>query len=129
MSDIHMIKHHSLPLEAARALVQKAADGLADEYNLVSDWRGNTLVFERSGVRGSMEVLGAEIRLDITLGFLLKPFRQRFVDNIERNFDHLLAAAYEKSSRSTAAKAAKKSARTAARKAPPASAKKTVRKP
>jgi putative polyhydroxyalkanoate system protein len=116
MSDIHMIKHHSLSMDAARALVQKAADGLAEEYNLVSDWRGNTLVFERSGVRGAMEVLDTEIQLDITLGFLLKPFRQRFVDNIERNFDHLLAEAYEKASRSTSAKAAKKSAKKAAKK-------------
>lgn len=111
MSDIHMVKHHSLSLEAARALVQRAADDLVEEYNLVSDWRGNTLMFERSGVRGTMEVLATEIQLDITLGFLLKPFRQRFVDNIDRNFDHLLAEAYEKSARSSSAKAASKSAK------------------
>lgn len=111
-----MIKHHSLSLEAARALVQRAADGLAEEYNLVSDWRGNTLAFERSGVRGTMEVLADEIQLDITLGFLLKPFRQRFVDNIDRNFDHLLAEAYENTARSSSARAASASAKKPARK-------------
>jgi len=107
MSDIKMIKFHSLPMAKARALVQKAADDLAEEYNLTSEWHGNTLRFHRSGVEGQMQVSDAEIRLDVTLGFLLRPFKAKFVEHIEHNFDHLLAHA---------ARAAKPPAKKAARK-------------
>lgn len=104
MSDIKMIKYHALPIVKARALVQKAADNLAEEYNLASEWHGNTLRFHRSGVEGQMQVSDTEIRLDVTLGFLLRPFKSKFVEHIEHNFDRLLPPA------KPAKKAAKKTA-------------------
>lgn len=109
MSDIKMIKYHSLPIAKARALVQKAADDLADEYDLTSEWHGNMLRFHRSGVEGQMQVSDTEIRLDVTLGFLLRPFKSRFVENIEHNFDRLLDVAH-KATKAPAKKATKKSA-------------------
>jgi putative polyhydroxyalkanoate system protein len=107
MSDIKMIKFHSLPISKARALVQKAADALAEEYDLTSEWHGNTLRFHRSGVEGQMQVTEAEIHLDVTLGFLLRPFRSKFVERIEHNFDRLLAGAH-KTAKPPAKKPAKK---------------------
>jgi putative polyhydroxyalkanoate system protein len=94
MADIKMIKYHSLPMAQARALVQKAADDLAEEYELSSHWAGNTLHFRRSGVQGEMRVSESEIDLEVTLGFLLKAFKARFVEHIEHNFDTLLAKAH-----------------------------------
>jgi putative polyhydroxyalkanoate system protein len=91
MSDIELVKPHSLTIAKAKALVQKAADALAAEYDLTSEWRGNTLHFRRSGVDGQMHVTGSEVRLHVTLGFLLRAFKKTFVDHIERNFDRLLA--------------------------------------
>jgi putative polyhydroxyalkanoate system protein len=93
MSDIEFVKPHSLTIAKARALVQKAADALAAEYDLSSEWHGDTLHFHRSGIDGRMHVADSEIRLDVTLGFLLKPFKRKLVDQIERNFDKLLAEA------------------------------------
>src|SRR5512134_2509757 len=93
MADIKMIKYHELPLAQAKQLVQKAADDLGDEYDLASEWRGDTLRFHRSGVEGHMKVTPSEIHLDVTLGFLLKPFKSKFVEHIEHNFDRLLAGA------------------------------------
>jgi putative polyhydroxyalkanoate system protein len=116
MSDIKMIKFHALPIAKARELVQKAADNLGKEYDLTSEWHGDALHFHRAGVQGQMKVTGSEIHLDVTLGFLLKPFKAKFVEHIEHNFDHLLAGA-EKSGKAkpkaTAAKAARKSPRKA----------------
>jgi putative polyhydroxyalkanoate system protein len=109
MSDIKMTKHHSLSIAKAKALVQKAADDLAEAYNLASEWHGNTLRFHRGGIEGHMQVLNAEIRLDVTLGFLLRPFKSRFVDRIEDTFDRLLAGA-QKETKAPAKKAAKKAA-------------------
>ncbi len=108
MADIKMIKYHQLPMPQARALVQKAADDLAAEYDLVSHWAGNTLHFRRSGVQGEMRVSASEIDLEVTLGFLLRAFKTKFVEHIEHNFDTLLAkahAAHRTTARPTDAKA------------------------
>lgn len=114
MSDIKMIKYHTLPLDQAKKLVQKAADDLAGDYDLASEWDGNTLRFHRSGVEGEMQVTAAEIRLDVTLGWLLRPFKARFVESIEHNFDKLLrtggAARAAKTAVKTGSKAAAKKA-------------------
>jgi putative polyhydroxyalkanoate system protein len=105
MSDIKLVRPHSLPITKAKALAQKAADDLAAAYDLSSEWHGNTLRFHRSGVDGQMHVTANEIRLDVTLGFLLKAFKGRFVENIERNFDELLAG---RAGKTAAKKPAKK---------------------
>jgi putative polyhydroxyalkanoate system protein len=113
MSDIKYVREHSLPLKQAKQIAQKTADDLADEYDLVSEWEGNTLHFHRSGVEGHMHVTPSEIALDVKLGFLLRPFKAKFEQHIERHLDELLAAAPTK----PAAKAAKgaKTAKTAAK--------------
>ena len=92
MSDIALVRRHGLPIAKARAQVQKAADALAIEHDLRSEWRGDTLLFARAGVRGEIQVTHAEIRLDVTLGLLLKPFKATFVSQIERDLDKYLPA-------------------------------------
>ena len=124
MPDIRMIKYHSLPIDQARALVQKAADDLSAEYDLSSRWAGNTLHFRRSGVEGEMRVTESEIDLEVTLGFLLKAFKSRFVEHIEHNFDTLLAKAHAAHKPA----APKATAKVASKKAPAKAAKKTGRK-
>lgn len=90
MSDFKLVKHYSLPIAKAKARVQKVADGLAAEYDLSSEGHGNTLGFHRSGVDGQVYVADSENRLDVTLGFLLKPLKGKFIGHIERNFDKVL---------------------------------------
>jgi putative polyhydroxyalkanoate system protein len=131
MPDIRMIKYHSLPMTQARALVQRAADDLAAEYDLTSQWAGNTLRFRRSGVQGEMRVTDSEIDLEVTLGFLLKAFKAKFVEHIEHNFDTLLAKAHaaHKPASGKAAEAKPGGAKGAVRKKSPAkTAKKSGRK-
>ena len=91
MSDINLVRSHSLSIAKAKALVQRAADGLGSEFDLESEWRGNTLRFHRSGVNGRMRVTVSEIKLAVTLSLLMKPFKKKFVDRIERDLDKLLA--------------------------------------
>ena len=113
MADIKMIKYHELPIAKARQLVQKAADDLGAEYDLSSEWHGDTLRFHRSGVDGQMKVTASEIHLDVTLGFLLRPFKAKFVEHIEHNFDRLLAHASKAAAKAPAKKAARKAPRKA----------------
>jgi putative polyhydroxyalkanoate system protein len=109
VADIKMIKYHELPIAKAKEVVKQAADDLGAEYDLQSEWHGNTLRFQRSGVNGEMRVSASEIDLEVTLGFLLKPFKAKFVQAIEHNFERLLAKP---------AKSSSKAAKTTARKAP-----------
>ncbi len=93
MSDIKYVRSHSLSLKEARKVAQKTADDLADEYDLESEWNGDTLHFHRSGVEGHMRVTDKQIDLNVKLGFLLKPFKAKFEQHIERHLDGLLAQA------------------------------------
>jgi putative polyhydroxyalkanoate system protein len=90
MSEIRFVRPHALSIAKAKALLQKTVDGLAEEYNLSSEWRGDTLHFQRSGIHGQAHVTDVEIGLHITIGFLLMPFKTSIADNIERSFDKLL---------------------------------------
>jgi len=107
MSDIAFIRSHGVPIAKARVLVQKAADALAAEHQLESEWHGNTLRFQRSGVNGQIHVTDSKIHLDVSLGFLLKPFKAKFVGEIEQNLDKYLP---EPKSEASVKKPAKKTA-------------------
>ena len=93
MSDIKYVRSHNLSLKEAKKVAQKTADDLADEYDLKSEWNGDTLHFHRTGVEGRMHVNDKEIDLSVKLGFLLKPFKAKFEQHIERHLDELLAQA------------------------------------
>lgn len=93
MSDIKYVRSHNLSLKVAKKVAQKTADDLADEYDLKSEWNGDTLHFHRSGVEGHMHVTAREIDLSVKLGFLLRPFKAKFEQHIERHLDELLAEA------------------------------------
>jgi len=107
MSDINIVKPHSVPIAKARTLVQKEVDALPSEYDLSSEWQGNTLHFRRSGLDGQMHVTDKEIRLHVTLGFLLRPFRGKLIDHVERSFEKLFGG------REPAAQAGKSAGKTA----------------
>jgi putative polyhydroxyalkanoate system protein len=91
MSEIKVVESHSLPIAKAKAVVQKLADELAAEYGLSSEWHGNTLKFHHSGADGKVQVTDSEIRLAVTLGFLLTPLKGKIIGHIERSFDKLLS--------------------------------------
>jgi len=89
MSDIQLVRPHSVPIAEAKKLVQKTADALAIEYHLKSEWHGNTVRFARSGLHGEMHVTDSEIRLQVKLGPLMKPLRARLIHRIEDKFERL----------------------------------------
>jgi putative polyhydroxyalkanoate system protein len=105
MSDIHFSRKHSLSVAEAKKKVQQAADRLADEYDLSSEWEGDTLHFTRSGVDGHIAVTSKDVTLDVKLGFLLRAFKATFEQHIERNLDDALAGKGGKAAKT--AKAAK----------------------
>ena len=93
MSDIRFKRQHPLTLAQAKRVAQKAADDLAEEYDLQSEWDGNTLSFHRTGLSGHMKVSDSDIELEVKLGLLLKAFKGKFESHIAHRLDELLLAA------------------------------------
>ena len=105
MADIKVVRKHRLPVTQAKKIAQKTADDLAAEYDLASEWDGDTLKFSRSGVHGSMEVTGNEIRLNAKLGMILSAFKAKIEQHIEHRLDELLMAASAPASKGKSGKA------------------------
>jgi putative polyhydroxyalkanoate system protein len=114
MAEIKVRRPHKLPLKEARRIAQKAADDLAEKYDLTSAWEGDRLHFRRSGVEGHMHVSETEISLTVRLGILLRPFRAAFESHIERNLDEQLEGAATAKLPAKAAKAPAKAAKKSA---------------
>jgi putative polyhydroxyalkanoate system protein len=96
MAEIQLVRPFSVPVTEAKARVQKTADELAAEYHLKSEWQGNTLHFDRTGLHGQIEVSGREIRLDVHLSLLLRPLKTKLVSRIENKFERLFPEAPRK---------------------------------
>jgi putative polyhydroxyalkanoate system protein len=111
MAEIRVVRKHRLTVAQARKIAQQTADDLASEYDLESEWKGDTLHFSRSGVDGSMAVSASEIRLDVKLGILLGAFKGKIEQHIEHRLDALLTAASTPAAKGAGKTAAAKRAR------------------
>lgn len=105
MADIKVVRKHRLTVAQAKTIAQKTAEDLASEYDLQSEWEGDTLRFTRSGVHGTMAVTASEIRLEAKLGMLLSAFKAKIAQHIEHRLDELLVAASVPASRRKSGKA------------------------
>lgn len=87
MSEIKLSKGHKLGLKKAKTKVDKLAEKLAEDYDLESEWDGNTLVFERSGLSGQLEVTKDAVNLQVKLGFLMAAFKPKIEEQLKANLD------------------------------------------
>lgn len=103
MANLHMVREHSLGLAAARKIAQAWAREVEGEFDMRCTFEagdaGEVVHFERSGVRGTLQVTGKRFELDATLGLLLGAFRGRIEAEITRHLDEQLAAAAGKKGR------------------------------
>jgi len=93
MSDIALVRSHCVPIAVAKARVQEAVNKLAAEYSVRAIWDGDTLWFDRPGLEGEIYVTGSEIRLEASLGLLMKPLKQKLIDRIQDEFERLFSTA------------------------------------
>ena len=82
-------KHGKTPAEA-RALVEKTADSMSKKFGIASQWDGDTLRFQRSGVTGHIEVTKTELIVHAELGFLLGAMKPMIEREIEGQIDKRL---------------------------------------
>jgi putative polyhydroxyalkanoate system protein len=87
MADIEVQRDHALGLKKAKAAAQKVADEMAENFDMESEWEGNTLHFSRSGVTGELTVTKNSVQMNAKLGFLLSAFKPKIEAQIEKNFE------------------------------------------
>jgi putative polyhydroxyalkanoate system protein len=86
MPSIDITRHHSRPLAEAKKKVERVANHIAEKFQVVYEWQGNTLHFSRSGVEGQIAVTTKLVRVTAELGFLLSMIK----DPVEREINRYL---------------------------------------
>jgi len=92
MADIDIKRAHNLGLKAARAAADKMGDELGKKFGLQGDWKGNVFNFERPGVTGSLAIDDKDLRLQVSLGMLLKMMKPSIENAVKEQLDKLFAA-------------------------------------
>ena len=87
MSKIDIRRKHGQSQKAAKAAVDKTAAAIAKKFGLQSSWDGDTLHFERSGVKGKIAVSKTEVHVTAELGFLVGALKPMIETEIERQLD------------------------------------------
>ncbi len=87
MTVIRITRAHRLPPEQARSAAQQIADRMVNEFEMKTQWNGDVLAFERSGVSGTLALRESEAQVEVKLDFLFKAFASTLEEKIARNMD------------------------------------------
>lgn len=87
MARILVKREHSKSLADSRKAVERVARKLAEKFDVTYDWDGDTLLFERMGVKGSIDLLPGVVEVAAELGFLFGALRNTVENEIERYLD------------------------------------------
>ena len=120
MADISLKRTHTLGLKGAHAAANKMADRLAEKFDLKGTWSGNTMNFARPGVTGKLEVSDHEMKLEVSLGFMLKMMKGPIEKSVHEQLDTVLGDADARPVSKAVAKEGAKSGKVAVAKKPAA---------
>ncbi len=91
MSDISLRRRHGRSPEEAKKIAEKIIAKVASEYDVKYRWKGDSVVFERSGLNGHLDVTADEIQIQAKLGLLLRPLKSRIEKEVNSVMDANLA--------------------------------------
>jgi len=87
MAKIDIRRRHKLSHKAAKSAVDKTAKAIGKKFAIHSEWEGDTLHFQRSGVDGHIHVTKAEVHVYAELGFLLGMMQPMIEAEIKKQLD------------------------------------------
>jgi putative polyhydroxyalkanoate system protein len=93
MADIHIVRNYAMPLKNARDAADELAGRLARQFDLVSQWHGDIMHFERAGVKGTMALGKGAVTVDVRLSLLLSAFKPAMEQQIGEHLDQLFDGA------------------------------------
>jgi putative polyhydroxyalkanoate system protein len=88
---IDIRKQHSKNLEEAQEIADQLAQDLADKFDIEYGWDGDTIVFERFGVHGEIDVDKEVVHVRAKLGFLFSYLQPAVEKEIHRYLDEHFA--------------------------------------
>jgi putative polyhydroxyalkanoate system protein len=91
MSVIDIHRSHSLDKQHARSAAETLAENLSRKFDMQYHWDGDQLKFERSGVKGRVDIAETDLHIRIELGMMLRPFRHRIEGEVIRQLEEILA--------------------------------------
>ncbi len=86
MATINMQRELNLNKDQIQQLAEKVGEKLACEYGVQFSWSGHDANISGPGINGKCQVCDGSIGLQLTLGFLLTPFK----DKVEREISSYL---------------------------------------
>jgi len=89
MAHIDITRSHKLTAKKAKLAAEEAGKQLSEEFGLKYQWKDDELHFERPGVNGHLALGKGTVRIVISLGFMLLPFKGRVEQEIQRNLQEL----------------------------------------
>lgn len=84
---IDIRKKHAKSLEDAQQVADDLARDLADKFSIKYGWDGDTIVFNRPGVKGEIDVDAEVVHVRATLGFFLSYLEPAVKKEINRYLD------------------------------------------
>ena len=84
MSDIDIRYPNRLGLDQARAAIEQIARKLSEQFGVDTQWVGDGLNFERSGVQGRIALDANDVHVTAKLGFLLSAMKGPIEAEIRR---------------------------------------------
>lgn len=91
MSDLHILRQHTLGLEKARKITDDWIVSAEKDYRMTCLLERNDdqdiVQFKRSGVEGVFISTADKFEMNAKLGFLFKSFLPKIKEQIEKNLD------------------------------------------
>jgi putative polyhydroxyalkanoate system protein len=84
---IDIQKKHTKSLEEAQQVADDLASDLADKFGVNYHWDGDTIVFDRMGVTGEIDVNDEIVHVRARLGFLLSYLEPAVEKEVNRYLD------------------------------------------
>lgn len=92
MSKISLSQRHNKSDEDVRDMLNGLADKLSERFDMKTRWRSDSeLEVKRSGIEGVLQLLDGEVKVDIQLGMMMKPFKSRIRDELSKAMAEKLA--------------------------------------
>jgi putative polyhydroxyalkanoate system protein len=97
VADLHILRHHTLGLLAARKLAFQWAEQVESDFGMSCTYEegrnADEVCFTRAGVDGTLAVTKDSFELKARLGFLVGAFKGRIESEIVKMLDDMLPPA------------------------------------
>lgn len=87
MAAIRIARDHQIGSKDARRRVTRIAEGIAERFQVDTEWDENVLFFSRSGVNGRIVVDEGHVLVEADISFLLLPIKPAIESEIRRHLE------------------------------------------